>query len=69
MNDDEISKSRQERLRELHRMPKDQLWRIYRQYMTPGSSGPIGDLMIAVILENEFEREFSTPTSRIGSLR
>jgi hypothetical protein len=57
----EVSKPRQERLRELHRMPKDQLWRIYRQYMTPGSLGPIGEMMIAVILENEYERELSKP--------
>jgi hypothetical protein len=60
MNDD-VSEARQERSRELRRMPKDQLWRIYRQYMTPGSSGPIGEMMIAVILKHEFERELSNP--------
>jgi hypothetical protein len=59
--DDQVSKSREERLRELRRMPKDQLWRIYRQYMTPGSSGPVGEMMIAVILEKECERELSKP--------
>lgn len=58
---EEIQNSRQDRLRELHRMPKDQLWRIYRQYMTPGSSGPIGEMMIAVILENEYQQELSQP--------
>lgn len=58
---EEVSKSREERLRELHRMPKDQLWRIYRQYMTPGSTGAIGDMMIAAILESEFDRQRPKP--------
>jgi len=58
---DQVTNPRQDRMCELHRMPKDQLWRIYRQYMTPGSSGPIGEMMIAVILENEYESERSDP--------